>query len=213
MANYLTLFRRFFKPALMVAITCIITMFVACGKKLAPENSCFFVQNVYGERISWKGNIPVELYLHSSFPEEMIPGLEAAMARYENSMGHKMFVIKGRIEGPMEPRQDGKSVIYWMDKWEEDKLSEQARTSIFWIGDQLREADMRINNKKYNFYLDQPSNLKDIHLESLIVHELGHVLGLKHNDLQSSVMATYLSSNEERNQMTSADLSSLSCEY
>jgi hypothetical protein len=111
------------------------------------------------------------------------------------------------------PRQDGVNVIYWMSTWEADKFSEQARTSIYWLGDQIREADMRINAKNFTFYTDTPTSSQDVHLESLLVHELGHVLGLKHKDDSGSVMATYLASRIQRTSIAEADKADIRCEY
>lgn len=188
----------------------------ACGKKMQTEDSCNFVQNVYGERIAWHDEVPVEIYLHSSFPQKFIVSLENAFAHFENVMGRPMFKLMGYDQGPLQPRQDGKSIIYWMPTWEPEKMSEQARTSVYWVGEQIKEADIRINDQKFNFFIDAPqagSSSVDIHLESLLIHELGHVLGLKHNDENNSVMATYLAGNTVRNELSPTDIDSLRCEY
>ncbi len=186
----------------------------ACAPKKKAEKDCGFVQNVYGERISWKTGSPVVINIHESVPAQYYPAIEAAIKDWESSSGKVLFKIGAYgVGGPIKPRQDGVNVIYWMDTWEANKTSEQARTSVYWVGSEIKEADIRINHKNFNYYVDEASGSGDVHFSSLLVHELGHVLGLKHKDGQNSVMATYLSSLVKRDVVSTADLSSLSCEY
>ena len=190
----------------------------ACQRKEeAPEEQteCGFVQNVYGQRISWKSNVPVQIYLHESFPDHMRPALEAAVKVWENRAGRALFALNYSqiLTGPMIPRQDGRNILYWMDTWENEKASEQARTSVYWVSNEIQEADIRLNDKYFDFYLETPAGNRDVHLESLLIHELGHVLGLKHKDSGDSVMATYLSSLTMRNDIPEKDIDDLKCEY
>lgn len=186
----------------------------ACGPKFKDQPDCGFVKNAYGERISWKSDSLIELSLHKSIPAEMIPAIEAAIHVWELAEGRPLFRITNRnVEGPLSPRQDGTNVIYWMNTWEAEKASEQARTSVYWVGDRIREADIRINDKKFDFYVTEAAKDKDIHLESLLVHELGHVLGMRHKDDAPSVMATYLASNTLRDKLSNSDKENLKCEY
>lgn len=57
------------------------------------------------------------------------------------------------------------------------------------------------------------SNEAPVNIEALILHEMGHVLGLKHKDGSGSVMATYLASGEDRVNVTGVDSTDLKCEY
>jgi hypothetical protein len=197
----------------------------SCAPK--PQDDCGYVPNVYGERISWKGSVPVTIYLHESVPAEYIPAIEAAALAWQDAAGKKLFniVTNQRVTGAINPQKDGRNVIYYFDTWEADKRSEQARTSIFWIGDQIKEADMRINAAKdeagkafFKYYWNQPgvvttSSVGAVNIEALVIHELGHVLGLKHKDKDSSVMATYLANNTDRTNISETDKSALQCEY
>lgn len=206
------------KYAILTTATAIALILAACSPK--SQESCGFVQNVYGERISWKGVLPVPLYLHESFPEKYVPALQAAMNDWERTTGKKMFTLETekRISGPKAPVKDGKNIIYFMsqEEWEAGKLEEQARTSIYWIGDQLKEADMKINGK-YSFYENAAADPKlksgSINMEALLIHELGHVLGLKHKETDGSVMETSLSNNTDRVRIAETDKSALQCEY
>ncbi len=178
------------------------------------EEDCGFVQNVYGERISWKGRLPIQLKVHQSYPAEYLPALREALDHWEVAAGRKLFeVVSQASQGALNPRQDGENVIYMMSTWEDNKPQEQARTTVYWVGDQIAEADIRLNAKNFKFYLEVPQNAGDVHLVSLLIHELGHVLGLKHRDDTPSVMATYLASNTVRDDGFTADTTDLRCEY
>ncbi|MNL56538.1 Matrixin [compost metagenome] len=91
-------------------------------------------------------------------------------------------------------------------------MSEQARTNLYWIGDQIQEADIRVNASKYSFYWNGTGG-GSVNIEALILHELGHVLGLKHKDNEGSVMATYLANGSDRTALAPADTTNLQCEY
>lgn len=192
--------------------------FFGCAPK--PQNDCGFVQNVYGERISWKGTLPITIYLHESVPVEQFSAIERAAKTWEEASGKKLFniVTNQILRGAINPQKDGKNVIYYFKSWEVEKSSEQARTSIYWVGDQLKEADMRINAQNFNYYWNQPGaasmeSANSVNIEALVIHELGHVLGLKHKDRDSSVMATYLANNTDRVLISETDKSALQCEY
>lgn len=189
----------------------------ACAPK--SQDDCGFVQNVYGERISWKGQYPVAMYIHESVPQEYVGAIVAAAKTWQDAAGTPLFniVTNQRVTGPITAQKDSRNVIYFLNTWEEDKAAEQARTSIYWIGDQIREADMRINGK-FTYYWNSPgmasfTQASSVNIEALVIHELGHVLGLKHNDGSNSVMATYLANNSDRVNIAEADRSALRCEY
>ena len=187
-----------------------------CAPK--PQKDCGFVQNSYGERVSWKSDGPIKMYLHESVPEAFVPAIQAAAETWAKNSGHPLFQIitSPRVTGPIQPHQDGKNIIYYMDTWEETRSSEQARTSIYWSGDLIQEADMRINDKDFDFYWTgngMEKSVSAVNIEALVLHELGHVLGLKHKDTDGSVMATYLASGADRTQLADTDVADLKCEY
>ncbi len=185
----------------------------ACTQKPAPQDSCNFVQNTEIQRVSWKSNVPVSIYNHDSFPVEHLTALKSAFKRWEDKIGHPLFKLSGTHGGPKLAKRDGVSAIYWMDDWEADKSGEQARTTIYWEGTQIKEADIKLNAKDFTISHASPLLGSTIDLESLLVHELGHVLGLQHNESGKSVMAVILSYLEVRQEPYPIDVSSIKCEY
>lgn len=202
----------------VLAVLPFLLLLQACApQKPQAEEPCGFVQNSYGQRVSWKSDVPVALYVQSGFPAEYQKAIEIAVQAWEIKAGRPLFkIVSWDYNGSDQPRKDGVSVIYWMNTWDANKPTEQARTSIYWEGNQLREADMRINAMNFKYYIDTPVDAGiagQVHLPSLIIHELGHVLGLAHKDAQVSVMNTYLASQTKRTDLTKTDLDSLKCEY
>lgn len=205
--------RASLRGLLLLSLSFPLLFMSACGVKKEAQEDCGFVQNVYGQRISWKTNAPISLYVHESFPEAMLPSLKAAMDIWAQSLGRPVFQITQTKYQSAGPVQDGVNVIYWLSNWEPNKSTEQARTSVYWVGDQIKEADIRINSKNFKFYSVLPGKLGEVHFESLMIHELGHVFGLKHKDDGGSVMSTYLASQTLRTKVAGGDLNNLRCEY
>lgn len=201
------------RAVLITFFLCVIIGLQACSPK--SQKDCGFVQNVYGERISWKGNLPVVMHLHESVPAEYAMSMASAAETWNRSAGRKVIEVRTdqRILGDGSVQKDNLNVIYFNNSWESDKSNEQARTSVYWIGDQIKETDIKINSKDFSFYTNQNSNNGGVNIEALVLHEMGHVLGLKHKDAEGSVMATYLASNSDRVQVQGTDIDALKCEY
>ena len=187
----------------------------ACGRQLSPESSCNFVQNSQKQRVSWKNGL-ARMYIHESVPREYFEAIYRAAEVWNQQIGREVISIEAVVGGSGVSAQDGYNIIYYMKTWDEAKASEQARTTIYWSGDRIYEADVRINGSgNYHLFAAGPElESGKVDMESLIIHEFGHVLGLAHtNGAQESVMQAFLSSGIDRREVTEFDDSSLSCEY
>ncbi len=199
----------------------------SCAPK--PQNDCGFVQNIYGQRISWKTapSKTVKVVIHESVPAELRASIYRAAATWERQVGHKVIDLSedsSQLVGGSS--RDQKNGIYFLSEWESDRTSEQGRTSVYWAGDQIQEADIRINAYDFSYYDQNPqlligsAALKKLgqsprdgySFEALMLHEMGHLLGLKHRD-GTTVMATHLAAFTNRTQLAATDQSSISCEY
>jgi poly(3-hydroxybutyrate) depolymerase len=184
----------------------------ACGVKPAPEESCNFVQNADMQRVSWGGGTPVVMYIDESVPAVYRDAVKRAAATWNNDIGREVIKIGGvtKMNGPS---QDGANVIYFLDAWEAERTNEQARTTVYWAGTRIYEADIRVNNRDFNFFWGSDPVSGRVDIESLILHEMGHVLGLGHSVTAKSVMAKSLPSATLRRDLSADDLSSIRCEY
>lgn len=202
-----------------LGLTLLFLFLGACAPKGNESSTCGFVQNVYGERISWKGRVPVEMRLHQSVPEEYRQAMVSAAEVWNKALGRTIIVVNADqpLGGPVESKKDNQNVIYFYPTWEAERNTEQARTSIYWKGDTIEEADIRINTTNFSYYVQtegKTSPTNKVNVEALVIHEMGHVLGLRHNDIVGgSVMASTLKSGYDRTKLVENDVKSLKCEY
>jgi Matrixin len=214
---------QFFKSILMI---CSVGLAMT-GCKPKSVSDCGFVQNVYGQRIAWKTKEPIELVITNQVPAQLRPSIYRAVKTWEDRIGQKMFnVTEDFTRASALPTKDSKSAIYFLSSWEADRTSEQGRTSIYWAADQIMEADIRINAQNFAFYDQDPkqlvypsgtvhamTGLDGYNFEALILHELGHFLGLKHTAGSGSVMVTHLGSYTDRITPSDADSQNVQCVY
>lgn len=208
-----------------ILLTVISVVFMGCQPK--EQNDCGFVQNVYGQRITWKTKEPIEFVITSDVPQQLRSAIYRAAAKWEQRIGKKLFAItEDATKASGYPKKDGKNAIYFLPNWEKDKHSEQGRTSVYWAADQIMEADIRINGYDFSYYNEDSKDLiKGLGIvnsfssnvgysfEALVLHELGHFLGLKHTDAQGSVMVTHLAANSDRTEPSSKDVDDMKCAY
>ncbi len=191
----------------------------ACAKKPVPEESCHFVQNSFQQRVSWKDRTPIVFYAHTSFPTQFLPELEEAMQIWNDAGVEDFFVFGGWVTGGERPVQDRANVVYWLLEWDKkpslQEGVEQARTRIHWVNDQIVEADIQINAGDFRYSAGGEAAFGLVDMKSLLVHELGHALGLAHigEHYEGTVMAHKLPSATLRHQPQKVDLDSLACEY
>jgi hypothetical protein len=185
----------------------------ACAQKPSPEESCNFVQNGDQQRVSWGADTPVVLYIDSSVPEEFFEPIRHAADTWNRTVGREVLKVGGWTQSNGVPGQDGANIIYFLHTWEADRPNEQARTTVYWANDRIYEADIRINAHNFDFFTSEDPVVGRVDVESLVLHELGHVLGLAHNVSTASVMAKSLANATLRRKIGDIDTNSIKCEY
>lgn len=198
--------------ALLILISVSLSGLIACQPKLQPEADCNFVMSSEIQRVSWKGKFPVKLYISSGVPIELRESIRIAASQWNYKLNKEALVIYESDNIPVEPQKDGVNVIYWRTDWS-GKPEEQAKTTIHWKGDVINEADVLVNAKDHQYTPFGSLEPHKVDFTSLMVHELGHVLGLQHVQGQPSVMAANLADSTERIVPTETDVNSLKCEY
>lgn len=191
----------------------------ACGSKPAPQQDCNFVQNSDMQRVSWGAQTPVVLYIDSSVPTSYYDDIQKAAATWNTALGREVLKIGGLSNSGPNAAPDGVNLIYFQPNWD-GASNEQARTTIFWAGERIYEADVKINNQDFDFFSTDTPEVGKLDMQSLMIHELGHVLGLKHIFVTGSVMQPTLSGALANNldagfrrTLSSDDQNSITCEY
>jgi hypothetical protein len=197
-------------------------MFTACsiGWVELGTSSCNFVTNADGNRISWKSALPIKFRLHESVPPEAYASIYKAIDIWNQVSTKKVLSIVSTNYKPEASTRDQIPAIYWMKEWDPKKPLEQARTTVRWVQNQLVDADIKINNKNFEFFLEGESpSYSKVDFVGVMVHELGHALGFAHNEVRESVMYYQLRKGYERRNANhglvfhSSDVSSYQCEY
>lgn len=178
------------------------------------EPDCGYLQNAYGQRVSWKGRLPINLQVHESYPNEFLKALESAIHHWNESAGLTLIHLTATTDG-LSPTASKNLLnsVHWITEWPEDRGNTQALTTLHWTKNLITEADISINGRHFTYFIDEPRTPTDVHLESLLIHELGHVLGLKHRSSEPSVMWSVLNGGIKRQVLTAADKETLKCEY
>ncbi|MBK9294805.1 MAG: matrixin family metalloprotease [Oligoflexia bacterium] len=179
----------------------------------SAQEPCGFNQNSYGQRISWKALVPVKMYIDPAFPQSFRTAIQEAMNTWNKQLGKNILSIAGERSGS-KPQRDNLSVIYWYTTWDQstqESREEQANTTIHYADNQLVEADIQVNAMNFTYSLNPSYN--EVDLQSVLIHELGHVLGLKHNAEEPSVMAKRLQNGTTRRNLFAADVLNCRCEY
>jgi predicted Zn-dependent protease len=184
-----------------------------CAKPPAPEASCNFVQNGDLQRVSWGGSTPVVMHIDSSVPSDYYDAINAAAKTWNDAVQREVIKIGAVINTNSNPKQDGANVIYLLNTWEAERSNEQARTTVYWAGNRVFEADVRLNAHDFSFFSGTTTQAGKVDMQSLLVHEFGHVLGLVHTATPQSVMVRSLPSATKRRALSVEDLKSVRCEY
>ena len=115
---------------------------------------------------------------------------------------------------PTSAANDGTNGIYFLSTWDSGETKEQGRTSVKWDVSKIRDADIKINSQNFDFFLEGDTDRAGkISIQSLILHEMGHALGLKHIGDGNSSMQPFLASSTSRTVAGDVDINSLNCEY
>lgn len=186
----------------------------ACAKRPSAEKPCAFVQNSYGQRVSWVYQTPIVLYVHSGVPSEAVREIRMAMDQWNKVLGSVVLTYGGVVNSPAEASQDRANVIFWRTTWEDKMYFEQGRTTIHFVNKNILDADIQINAKDFVYSFSDSGTEGTVDFQSLILHELGHVLGLAHAPPEvASVMQKDLAMNNLRRTPQKTDIDSLKCEY
>ena len=203
--------------AVPLSLVLFVTLANCAPKPPAAQDNCQFFHTLHGQRQSWKGNLPIIINAHNSVPAKYIPALQAAIATWNRTAGKEILRFgNANVAGALAATADHNNMVYWFtNAWDRPGIGEQARTNLYTVGADIREADIRINAQEFEYYWRQQESSAGsvIEIETIFEHELGHVLGLAHAPARSSVMYSGLAYGQTRVEPTASDKTNLACEY
>jgi len=177
-------------------------------------DACNFVQNSQGVRISWKSSVPAHFIITSTVPTKYDEAILKAATTWNERKHMTLIEVHRDNNYPASAANDGTNGIYFLDTWDSGESKEQGRTAIKWDLSKIRDADIKINAQNFKYYLEGDKDTAGkISIESLMLHEMGHALGLKHIEEETSSMQPTLATAKSRNNPGDVDINSLNCEY
>lgn len=185
----------------------------ACARQVDIEEPCNFVQNTASQRVSWGKESTLKLSIHQSVSSDYTEAIKDAARTWNEIIGREVIKIDILGVSGSGPARDGYSILYSLKEWDDDRPQEQARTTIYWAGHGIYEADIILNEDNFAFSIEDEPATDEIDLYSLLVHEFGHALGLSHVEDANSVMYANLSGGMKRREITDVEQKSLACEY
>jgi hypothetical protein len=204
--------------AVLAALVAVIFAALGCGKGFEAERiagpleaSCGFVQSSSGARVSWKNKLPVKVYISSSWPKEYVNVVKRAAQDWNEATSRDLIEVASGTPSD-SPSKDKKNGIYWLKTWSASRRTEQAQTTLYYNQGVPYDGDIKVDAYFFTYYDNDPDR-GEYHLESLLIHEMGHLLGLAHAYSAGTVMYPYLYPYDVRTKITDNDLKSISCEY
>jgi len=126
-------------------------------------------------------------HLSAFYEEDIINSFKNAMNSWSNISGIN-FIYKGITDNNINSTNDK---IITVGFWSESAFIREfgnfsGYTRMWWSGDKKIYEGYIVLNAGNNGGSNEPTTLND--LEGLITHEIGHLLGIDHSDVEESIM-------------------------
>lgn len=176
---------------------------------------------------SWQSAFPKTFRISSNFSNTDNTSIEAMGDQWETSLSNKInfFSYGTRIANNNAPAQDGIFAIQKSTDWYYKDYPDALAVTQIWgvvynrgAPDQymvIQEADILMNYEHFKF--DDPAVTYDYDLKTVMLHEMGHFLGLQHvpktYDRTQSVMYPSIYYTEVKRVPMARDIADMASKY
>jgi len=200
-----------------------LTVLLGCvEEEEAAPNKAHIVIDIQDIPIKWnRRDIP--LNLSDEFSDEEIVKFKKMIKQWDDSapgvdfFSYPIPLIENKDYNDLENYRDGEFGIYKSHNWF-NELSPAALAITQFYGYRRHQgtpseyfeiisADIIINYKDHSYDPENAFNWYD--LPTIVLHEMGHFLGLKHNDVRESIMYPSLGSEELKRDLIDYDITSI----
>lgn len=175
----------------------------------AEKSSCYYNLDSKGRLIAWPPYSEVIFHIESNFPAEYRDEIEKSVQKWKPGL----IRISDQTIESSQSQLDRQNIIYWIQDPSVLSKEQQATTITRWSQNKIVDSDILINANSFEFFKDLPVEGLKIHMESLLMHEFGHALGMRHIPRFESIMFFSLDYLQIRNSTSEVDLASLGCVY
>lgn len=203
----------FFRTNLV--LLCLIALLVSCGGAGETGSANSFAASAGNY---WSTSVfPVDLRVASSFSSAEVTAVDDMAIEWSDAVENQMTFFQSvtstsnKEYSNTNNYNDGEQGIYQLNTWPaEFPTTALAVTQLFAIpnsagGYRITHADILINEEFYNFTTN-PSDFGNYDFHTVVLHELGHFLGLGHESFSvDSVMQPSVSKLDANRVTTNAD--------
>lgn len=185
-------------------LTFVLVLLVGCGSAQpnissshSPGEKSGSNSGIVAQLLSWQSQVRISL--DSELPGHVVAAISVGIEVWNNAVGFDLITMAGWAENPRgeslySSLDDDETVVYFEKNWinTTDKSDATLATTVWEVDSEnpsmIVKGDIILNAEVYSFvdaldheFEDDP-NLRYVDSETVIIHELGHLLGLGHTD-------------------------------
>lgn len=152
---------------------------------LAPSTHAYtFMTSDAGDPLAWQ-MMPVRFAINPQNPNglselEVEDAVLAAIGAWEATGAAVEFEYLGFTD-TRETAYDGENVLFFAETWDDERAKAAVTSAWSTTDGEIVSFDVAINAEDWDYTVSEEAPVMDV--ENVLTHELGHVLGIGHSDI------------------------------